>query len=568
MLDEENGNHLWEEAINAEIAQLMEYSTFRDLGYAAATPEGYQRIQCRLVFDVKQSLKRKARFVARGDMTEAPPQESVYSGVATLRSLRIVTTLAELNGLKLTGGDIGNAYLEAYTTEKVCFTAGEEFGPLAGHTFIVEKALYGLRTSGARFHDKFADTLRALGFKPSYADPDVWYRDAGSCYEYIVVYVDDIFTALKDPEVFFKVLTSDPYNYKLKNVEEPRYHLGGDFFRDKEGTYCYGAQTYVGRLNKNYHMLFGEEPKPYYAPLDKDDDHPELDTSDLLGPDGVAKFQSLIGALQWTISLCRFDVAHSVMSLGRFRHAPRKGHLDRVKRICGYLSKLKQAAIRFRVGIPNHEKDFPHHVKYDWMETVYGNPSEPIDPRAPEPKGKLVRTTTHVDANLMNDLITGRSATGILHFVNQTPIAWFSRRQDQVETATYGSEFMAARQAVEQIMDLRYTLRSFGVPLDGPAWLFGDNKSVVTQSTLPHSTLQKRWNALSYHRVREAVAGGWLRFEHIPGTNNPSDILTKPLPYYKARVFIDPLLLWKGETKHEEKTSPSKDKPEGSVEWI
>eukprot|EP00977_Amphora_coffeiformis_P023040 scaffold12128_cov105-Amphora_coffeaeformis.AAC.1 len=142
------------------------------------------------------------------------------------------------------------------------------------------------------------------------------------------------------------------------------------------------------------------------------------------------------------------------------------------------------------------------------METVYGTPPEEVDSKAPTPKGQMVRTTSFVDANLMHDVITGRSCTGILEFLNQTPIDWFSKRQNQVETATYGSEFMAARQATERIIDLCYTLRSFGVPLDGPAWLFGDNKSVVTSSAIPHSTLGKRWNALSYHCVREAIAGG------------------------------------------------------------
>ena len=89
-------------------------------------------------------------MVARGDKTN-PPREAVYSGVASLRSLRIVCFLAELNGLKLTGGDVGNAYLEAYTTEKVCFRAGKEFASfgLEGHMLVIEKALYGLRTSGA-----------------------------------------------------------------------------------------------------------------------------------------------------------------------------------------------------------------------------------------------------------------------------------------------------------------------------------------------------------------------------------------------------------------------------------
>ena len=86
-----------------------------------------------------------------GDMT-SEPEESVYSSVATLRSLHIVIFLAKLNGLKLMQGDIGNAYLESYMQEKVYFTAGPELGHLTGHTFIIDKALYGLQSSRLRFH--------------------------------------------------------------------------------------------------------------------------------------------------------------------------------------------------------------------------------------------------------------------------------------------------------------------------------------------------------------------------------------------------------------------------------
>ena len=196
-----------------------------------------------------------------------------------------------------------------------------------------------------------------------------------------------------------------------------------------------------------------------------------------------------------------------------------------------------------------HEEHFGHDLIHcDWMETVHGEGKEDIDPRAPPPLGKMVRATSFCDANLMHDVVTGRSATGILEFLNQTPIDWFSKRQAQVETATYGSEFMAARQAVERLEDLRYTLRSFGVPLDEVAWLFGDNNSVVTSSAIPHSNLSKRWNALSCHKVREAVAWGWLRFEWMDGKENPADILMKPLAWHMLRVFVEPLLFWKGDT--------------------
>ena len=121
---------------------------------------------------------------------------------------------------------------------------------------------------------------------------------------------------------------------------------------------------------------------------------------------------------------------------------------------------------------------------------------------------------------------------------------------------------MVARQATEHIIDMRYTLRMLGVPLDGPAWMFGDNKAVVMSSTIPHSSLGKRWNALSYHQVCEAIAGRWIGFEHIPGTENPADILTKPLPWFKLKLVVEPLLMWKGDPTG---YSPSvRSDPEGS----
>jgi hypothetical protein len=76
----------------------------------------------------------------------------------------------------------------------------------------------------------------------------------------------------------------------------------------------------------------------------------------------------------------------------------------------------------------------------------------------------------------------------------------------------------------------------FGVPLDGPSWLFGDNQSVVTSSTLPYFTLSKCWNALSYHCIREVIAAGFTRYEHIPGVAKVADILTKALALAKASI--------------------------------
>ena len=222
--------------------------------------------------------------------------------------------------------------------QKRCIGAGPEFGPLEGHLLVISKVPHGLRTSGARFHAKFADALHALGFTLTYADFNVWIRDTGDCYKYFVAYIDDILTALKDPDSFHKELQSCPWDYKLKNIEEPKCHLGGDFFCDKDGTLCYGTQTYVKHLVDACEELFGEQPKEVHSPLDKDD-KPELDNTPLLGPDGVKHFQMLIGAAQLLITLSRFVFAHAIMSLDHFRAVPREGQLEHLNCVIGYEQK-------------------------------------------------------------------------------------------------------------------------------------------------------------------------------------------------------------------------------------
>ena len=274
-------------------------------------------------------------------------------------------------------------------------------------------------------------------------------------------------------------------------------------------------KKYIEKMVKAYERLFGEKPRQNFSsPLEKND-HPELDMSDLLDTDGIKKYQSMVGAMQWAVSIGRLDITTAVMTMSSFRVAPRKGHLERVKRIYGYLLRFKGATICFVTEEPDFSALPVQH--YDWMYTVYGDVKELVPQDIPEPLGKCVVTVSYVDANLFHDIITGRSVSGILHMLNKTPIKYFSKKQGTVETATYGSEFVAARIATEQIMDLRIMLRYLGVPIREVSYLFGDNKSVVDTSSIPHFKLHKRHMALSFHRVREAIVSKMLYFGFLPG---------------------------------------------------
>jgi hypothetical protein len=109
------------------------------------------------------------------------------------------------------------------------------------------------------------------------------------------------------------------------------------------------------------------------------------------------------------------------------------------------------------------------------------------------------------------------------------PIEWISKRQKTVETSTYGSELVASRIAMDLIIEYRYKFRMLGVPVDGHALMLGDNASVIASTTIPSSPLRKKHNAVAYHRVREAIAAGIIKFAKIDSKDNLSDCLTKPL---------------------------------------
>ena len=187
----------------------MDYNFAKDIGPGDLKSTDHQKIRCRMVYAVKHDGRHKARFVAGGHLTKEP-DNSVYSSVVSLRSLRIIILAAEMNKLELMAADVGNAYLEALTNEKIYFIAGPEFAPfgLEGHTLILYKALYGLRSSGQEWHKALSKTLKAEGFQPSIADPDVWMHKnkEKQLWEYICVYVDDLAIAMINGKEFLEKL--------------------------------------------------------------------------------------------------------------------------------------------------------------------------------------------------------------------------------------------------------------------------------------------------------------------------------------------------------------------------
>ncbi len=189
-LDRINGNTLWHDAIEKEMKNNR--IAFDLLPRDSSAPVGYKKITCHMNFEVKMDLRRKARYVAGGHLTD-PPTSMTYSTVVSRESVRIAFLVAALNGLDILAGDIQNAYLNADTTEKLYFIAGDEWKADRGRIVVIKRALYGLKSSALAWRNHLADVLNnKLGFQTSLADPDVWFKPATKpngekYYSYILV---------------------------------------------------------------------------------------------------------------------------------------------------------------------------------------------------------------------------------------------------------------------------------------------------------------------------------------------------------------------------------------------
>jgi ribosomal protein L31E len=550
-IDRQTGTDFWTKAIAKEMAKVRVAFERTDISpeemrKGQAKP-GYQEIKCHWVFDIKLdgNFTRKARLVAGGHMTNEPSSVT-YSSVVSRDSVRIALMLAALNDLDVYSMDVSNAYLYAPCREKIWIVAGIEFGSDAGSVMLIVRALYGLKTSGASWHSMLSQSLRDLGYKASEADRNVWLKpgvkaDGFRYYQMVLVYVDDILHVSHDTSAVVQGLKS-LYQVTEDALDSPGRYLGANIGRvqtpDGRAVWAMSSTDYVLAAIANVEAslkseglpplkVYGKCKRPYPTKY-----RPELDSTDELNAEGAHKYQELIGVLRWAVELGRIDILVEVSCLSQYLCSPRKGHLDAVYHIFRYLQynmKKNKGILAFDPLYIHVDEDMfaPIDTEIEYWKELYPDAQEVLPNNMPEPLGNPVCIHTYVDANHAGNLANRRSHSGILIYVNNAPIIWFSKRQNTVESSSFGSEFVALRIAVELVEALRYKLRMFGVPIDGSANMYCDNKSVVTNASIPTSVLNKRHNAICYHKVRESQAAGTIRVGWIPGEQNLADLFTK-----------------------------------------
>ena len=266
---------------------------------------------------------------------------------------------------------------------------------------------------------------------------------------------------------------------------------------------------------------------------------PELDVSPVLGPEDSAYHQSLIGILRWMIEIGRVDICLEGSMLASHMAMPREGHLEQLFHIFGYLNSHHDTELVFDPTLRDIDEN-AFEMK-DWTTSEFGHiqGKEEIPSNMPQPRGTRFVISALVDADHASDTVSRRSRTGFLVYINSALVYWFSKKQNSVESSSFGSEFIAMKQCCEYLRGLRYKLRMMGIPCEDPAYVFGDNQSVLANTTVPKSTLKKKSQSICYHFAREGSAQDEWRTAYVNTHQNPSDLLSKPIPNgQKRRGFV------------------------------
>ena len=352
----------------------------------------------------------------------------------------------------------------------------------------------------------------------------------------LFVYVDDILALSHQAKESIQEITNF-FKAKDGSIKPPEIYLGADVAKiqlpDGREVWSTSPRTYVKNSILVVERLLEEDNEGYVLKSNARSPFPtgykpEVDVTDELDQPLASRFMQLIGILRWAVEIGRIDIYLETSLLSQYQANPRFGHLEAAYHIFAYLKKHPDMGkLAFDSHAPDIDESF-FHANADWT-AFYGDVTEELPPNMPEPRGHPVTISAFVDANHAGNVVTRRSHTGIFIFVQNAPIIWFSKKQNTVEAATFGSEFVALRICKEMIVALRYKLWMFGIPIEGPANVFCDNRGVVKNVSIPESTLMKKHNAINYHAVREAVAAGILRVGKEDGETNLADLLTKVL---------------------------------------
>ena len=488
---------IWQATIDKELDMFVSMKIFRE----EVLPPGRSAIGSTWVFEFKivnpPPNIAKGRLCARGysqiphiDFTET------FAPVVKTTSVRIVAALAAKLDLHLECFDATRAFLWSDLNETIYMKYPQGYNGTAGMVWRLLKSLYGLKQASLMWYKLFKATLERLGFTRSEFDHGlfIYRREFGGSETvcFLAVHVDDGLGATNSAPFFTHLKSEIAKAFGIKDLGPVKSFIGFQFERDRATRELWIHQeNYIDNLLDEYSL---HDCNSVTTPLDSHYPFGNIDSTYPETPNLLKSYQHIISSLLF-LSICtRPDITFAVMALSQWNSKPEPRHFASAKRVLRYLKGTKH--LRLKYGGEKANLDLQGFTDSDWG----ANPS------------------------------TRASVSGYCWFFAGAPISWSAKKQVCIALSTTEAEYVAMTRAFQEGIWLKNNLSQLFIPTSLPIFIKSDNEGAIALAANGISHNRTKHIDIRYHFIRSHVDSKEFFLSHIPGTENPADIFTKPLP--------------------------------------
>ncbi|WJZ98697.1 hypothetical protein VitviT2T_017207 [Vitis vinifera] len=488
----------WQEAMESE----MESMKINKVWTLVEASKDIKPIGCKWVYKKKIGADGKvetykARLVAKGyRQKEGIDYDETFSPVAMLKSIRILLAIAAYYDYEIWQMDVKTAFLNGELKEDVYMTQPEGYTSMSDHNKVckLRRSIYGLKQASRSWNIHFNKTIEKFDFIKCEEEPCVYKRFSGSTIIFLVLYVDDILLIGNDIPAMQGTKVWLSKQFSMKDLGEAAYILGIKIYRDRSKRLLGQSQSmYIDTILKRYNM---ENSKRGYLPIGTGvtlsrEDCPK--TPEERERMNRVPYASAVGAIMYTMTCTRPDVAYALSVASRYQANPGEEHWKVVKTILKYLRRTKDQFL------------------------IYGE-SE-------------LKLKGYTDASFASDKDDSKSISGYVFTLNGGAVSWKSSKQATVANSTTEAEYIAASEAAKEAVWMKKFISELGVvpSIEEPIPLLCDNNGAIAQAKEPRSHQKSKHVLRRYHLIREIIERGDVKIEKIDGKENAADPFTKAL---------------------------------------
>jgi hypothetical protein len=480
----------WLVAAHKELHRHLVNGTWRVM---SRTKSKKKPLTLRWVFKVKHDGTYKARLVARGfRQVKDLDFYEVYAVVAKPMSFKVFAAVAAAKGWYLHHVDIVTAFLYAELKEPIEIELPEiQREEYPDHIGLLMKTIYGLKQSPREWYSLLHDVLVSMGFDRTQSDHSIFVkRQHGGSPLYVMVYVDDLLVLSPSEDAIqqFKSAISKHFDTSDKGKLQRYLAINVHY---ANGIIHLSQADYVEKILVRFGL---ENCKPVVTPMDEKQALIPFEGTATKGQ--IHEYQTKIGTLIWLMVSTRPDISFAVIKLAKHAKNPSDVHFQALKRVFRYLTGTKLLTISFHPSM--QDAAVCGYCDADWA----GPHSE-----------------------------KGLSTSGFLFKMAGGAISWTSKKQPCVALSTTESEYIAESLAVQEAIWLTQLLTELGIEgfLRKPIPIYADNNGAIALASNPEFHAATKHIAIRFHRLREEVAAGNVKFVKIPTADMAADGLTKPL---------------------------------------